>query len=148
VDDDRDFVFDVQANDPAFEKAIRAIKLILQGEYGTEGGLDQNLDRVNDAMYLLNAALDETVSGTAPFGDELAGSYESVEQDIGFDQFLIEQINNTHSRFIGFLEQDIAKVENTDQLEAITKLLDDQQALNASYQTFSRIRQLSLTNFL
>ena len=148
MDDDRDFVFDVQANDPAFEKAIRAIKLILQGEYGTEGGLDQNLDRVNDAMYLLNAALDETVSGTAPFGDELAGSYESVEQDIGFDQFLIEQINNTHSRFIGFLEQDIAKVENTDQLEAITKLLDDQQALNASYQTFSRIRQLSLTNFL
>lgn len=148
VDEDRDFVFDVQANDPAFEKAIRAIKLILQGEYGTEGGLDQNLDRVNDAMYLLNAALDETVSGTAPFGTELSGSFESVEQDIGFDQFLIEQINNTHARFIGFLEQDIAKVENTDQLAAITKLLDDQQALNASYQTFSRIRQLSLTNFL
>lgn len=148
LDDNREFIFDVQANDPAFEKAIRAIKLILQGEYGTEGGLDQNLDRVNDAMYLLNAALDETVSGTAPFGTELAGSFESVEQDIGFDQFLIEQINNTHSRFIGFLEQDIAKVENTDQLEAITKLLDDQQALNASYQTFSRIRQLSLTNFL
>lgn len=148
VDDDRSFVFDVQANDPAFEKAIRAIKLILQGVYGTEGGLDQNLDRVNDAKYLLNAALDETVSGTAPFGTELEGSFESVEQDIGFDQFLIEQINATHSRFIGFLEQDIAKVENTDQLEAITKLLDDEQALNASYQTFSRIRQLSLTNFL
>lgn len=148
VDDDRDFVFDVQANDPAFEKAVRAMKLILQGEFGTEGGLDQNLDRVNDAMYLLNAALDETVSGTAPFGTELSGSFEKVEQDIGFDQFLIEQINATHTRFIGFLEQDIAKVENTDQLEAITKLLDDQQALQASYQTFARVRQLSLTNFL
>lgn len=148
VDDDRNFVFDVQANDPAFEKAVRAIKIILQGEFGTEGGLDQNLDRVNDAMYLLNAALDETVSGDPPFGAELKGSFESVEQDIGFDQFLIEQINATHTRFIGFLEQDIAKVENTDQLEAITKLLDDQQALQASYQTFARIRQLSLTNFL
>jgi len=148
VDDDRDFVFDVQANDPAFEKAIRAMKLILQGEFGTEGGLDQNLDRVNDAKYLLNAALDETVSGTAPFGTELEGSFESVEQDIGFDQFLINQINSTHERFIGFLEQDIADVENADPLEAITKLLDDEQALNASYQVFSRIRQLSLTNFL
>lgn len=148
VDDDRSFVFDVQANDPAFEKAVRAMKLILQGEFGTEGGLDQNLDRVNDAMYLLNAALDETVSGTPPFGTELTGSFESVEQDIGFEQFLIEQINQTHQRFIGFLEQDIAKVENADPLEAITKLLDDEQALNASYQTFSRIRQLSLTNFL
>lgn len=148
VDDDRDFVFDVQANDPAFEKAIRAMKLILQGEFGTEGGLDQNLDRVNDAKYLLNAALDQTVSGTAPFGDELAGSFESVEQAIGFDQFLINQINSTHERFIGFLEQDIADVENADPLAAITKLLDDEQALNASYQVFSRIRQLSLTNFL
>jgi flagellar hook-associated protein 3 FlgL len=148
VDDDRDFVFDVQANDPAFEKAIRAMKLILQGEFGTEGGLDQNLDRVNDAKFLLNAALEQTVSGTPPFGDELAGSLESVEQDIGFDQFLINQINMTHTRFIGFLEQDIADVENADPLEAITKLLDDEQALNASYQVFSRIRQLSLTNFL
>ena len=148
VDDDRDFVFDVQANDPAFEKAIRAMKLILQGEFGTEGGLDQNLDRVNDAKYLLNAALDQTVSGTAPFGDELEGSFESVEQAIGFDQFLINQINSTHERFIGFLEQDIAEVENADPLAAITKLLDDEQALNASYQVFSRIRQLSLTNFL
>ncbi len=75
VDDDRDFVFDVQANDPAFEKAIRAMKLILQGEFGTEGGLDQNLDRVNDAKYLLNAALDETVSGTAPFWHRIGGQF-------------------------------------------------------------------------
>ncbi len=148
LDDDRELEFDIQANDPAFEKAIRAMKIILQGEFGTEGGLDQNADRISDAQYLLNAALSQTVAGNPPFGDELAGSIEQVEQDIGFDRFLLAQVNETNTSFIGFLDQSIAKTENADPLEAITRLLDDEQALSASYQTFARIRQLSLTNFL
>lgn len=148
VDEDRSFEFDIQANDPAFEKAIRAMKLILQGTFGTEGGLDQNQDRIDDAQYLLGSALDRNVQGDPPFGTELSGSIEQVEQDIGFDQYLIETINETHTQFIGFLDKSISDIENVDPLESITKLLDDERALNASYQTFARIRQLSLTNFL
>tara|TARA_R110001606_G_scaffold399308_1_gene584597 strand:+ start:2550 stop:4955 length:2406 start_codon:yes stop_codon:yes gene_type:complete len=148
VDDNRSFEFDIQANDPAFEKAVRAMKLILQGEYGTEGGLDQNLGRINDAKYLLNSALENTVSGTPPFGTELSGSIEQMAQDVGFSNFLIETINRTHTSFIGFLDQSIAKAENADPLETITRLLDDERVLSASYQTYARIRQLSLTNFL
>lgn len=148
VDDDRSFEFDIQANDPAFEKAIRAMKLILQGVTGTEGGLDKNNDRIDDAKYLLNAAMEQTVDGTPPFGTELSGSLEQVEQDIGFDQFLINTINATHTTFIGFLDQSVANIENADPLDTITRLLDDERALSASYQTFARIRQLSLTNFL
>jgi len=148
VDEDRSFEFDIQANDPAFEKAIRAMKLILQGTYGSEGGLDQNQDRIEDAQYLLGSALERNVQGDPPFGTELTGSIEQVEQDIGFDKYLIETINSTHTQFIGFLEKSIADIENADPLESITKLLDDERALNASYQTFARIRQLSLTNFL
>lgn len=148
LDSDRSVEFDIQANDPAFEKAIRAMKLILQGEFGTEGGLDQNQDRIADAQYLLSSALERNVEGDPPFGDEEIGSIEQVSQDIGFDQYLIKSLNQTHTDFIGFLEQSVANIENADPLESITKLLDEQNALNASYQTFARIRQLSLTNFL
>ena len=148
VDENRSFEFDVQANDPAFEKAIRAVKIILQGSFGSEGGLNENLGRLDDARYLLDSALENTVDGTPPYGTELTGSVEQVAQDIGFDQFLIETINQTHVSFIGFLEQSIANAENADPLESITRLLDDERVLNASYQTFARIRQLSLTNFL
>lgn len=148
VDSDRSFEFDIRADNPAFEKAIRAMKLILQGEFGTEGGLDQNQSRVDDAQYLLGAALQNSVQGTPPFGTELTGSIEQVQQDIGFDQYLIKTVNNTHTQFIGFLDQSVANIENADPLETITKLLDEQRALSASYQTFATIRQLSLTNFL
>ena len=41
VSKSRSFEFDTTAVDPAFEKAIRAIQLILQGPTGSEGGLDQ-----------------------------------------------------------------------------------------------------------
>lgn len=148
LDGDRSFDFDIQANDPAFEKAIRAMKLILQGEFGTEGGLDQNQDRIADAQYLLSSALERNVEGDPPFGDEEIGSIEQVSQDIGFDQYLIKTVNQTHTDFIGFLEKSVADIENADPLDSITKLLDQQNALQASYQTFARIRQLSLTNFL
>lgn len=148
VDKDREFEFDITAASPAFEKAIRAMKIILQGEYGTEGGLDQNTDRIQDALYLLASSLQTTVEGTPPYGEEADGSIVQVEQDIGFNQHLIETINKKHTQFIGFLEASTADVENADPLEAITKLLDEERALQASYQSFARIRQLSLTNFL
>ena len=66
-------------------------------------------------------------------GTELDGSIEQVAQDIGFSNFLIETINKTQTSFIGFLDQSIAKAENADPLETITRLLDDERILNASY---------------
>jgi flagellar hook-associated protein 3 FlgL len=144
----RSYENDLTAIDPAFEKAIRGMMLILQGEYGTSGGLDENTDRIGQAKYLIEASLEFTVSGTPPFGTEVEGSIEQVRQEIGFNQVLLDTQNKLHTDFIGFLDTSIADIENVNPLEAITRLLDDSRALEASYQTFARIRQLSLTNFL
>lgn len=144
----RSFENDLTAVDPAFEKAVRALKLILQGEYGTAGGLDQNLERIDQARYLVDSALEFTVNGTPPFGTELTGSIEAVQQDIGYQQVLLNDSNKLHRDFIAFIDTAVADIENVDSLEAITRLLDDTRALEASYQTFARVRQLSLTNFL
>jgi flagellar hook-associated protein 3 FlgL len=144
----RSYENELTAIDPAFEKAIRGMMIILQGKYGTAGGLDENQERVSQAKYLIESSLEFTVSGTPPFGTELTSSIEQVQQNIGFNQVLLSRQNALHNDFIGFIESSVADIENADPLATITRLLDDQRSLEASYQTFARIRQLSLTNFL
>jgi flagellar hook-associated protein 3 FlgL len=148
VDDDRSLSYDLTGVHPAFEKAIRAMGTVAQGVYRTEGGLDQNTGRVSNAIYLLNVALEATVSGTPPYGAEVAGSMESLQMDLGFDQVLLNRTTDSHNRFIGFLESRISETENIDKLEAVERLLDDSRALEASYQALARIRSLSLSDFI
>ena len=148
VDDDRSFNLDLTAVHPSIEKAIRAISIILQGTYQSEGGLDQNSDRTGQAEYLLEAALERTVSGTAPFGAETAGSIEQVQIDMGFNRVLIKDSNAFHKDLIGFFDNAIIDMENINMTETLGRLLDDQRSLEASFQIFARVRDLSLTNFI
>ncbi len=148
VDSDRDFEFDITAADPAFEKAIRAMMLILQGAFQSEGGLDQNPERIGQALFLLQSSIERTVNGTPPFGTELTSNVDKLAIDNAFNLVLLDRTNKQHKDFIGFLDESIARVENSDPLETITRLLDDQRALEASFQTLARIKQLSLINFL
>lgn len=148
LDKDRSFEFDINAIDPAFEKAIRGIRLIMQGVFQSEGGLDQNAARIGQAKYLIGSSLRRAVAGPPPFGTEKGNSIEQMQIDVAFDQVRIDRTKDLHTDFIGFLESSIADVENADPLETITKLLADQQTLEASLQTLARIRQLSLVNFL
>lgn len=148
MDINQTFDFDTTAVDPAFEKAIRAIAIIAQGVFATEGGLDQNKTRVTDALYLLNSAMSPTTTGTAPYGTEKIGNLRQIQVDLGFDRLLVKDTNLRHNSFIAFLESRIADTENIDPLIAITRLLDESRALEASFQALARIRELSLTNFL
>lgn len=148
VDSDRDFEFAINAADPAFEKAIRAMKIILQGAYQTSGGLDQHPERVGQATYLLQSSLQRNVNGTPPFGTEKTSNVDQLNIDNAFNQVLLDDTNKRHKELIGFFDESIAQVENADPLATITKLLDDQRSLEASFQTLAKIRQLSLINFL
>lgn len=47
VESERTLSLGLNGIDPAFEKAIRAMGMIAQGQYGTGGGLEQNLERVD-----------------------------------------------------------------------------------------------------
>ena len=122
--------------------------IILQGEFQGEGGLDQNPERIGQALFLLQSSIERTVNGTPPFGAELTSNVDQLAIDNAFNLVLLDRTNTQHKDFIGFLEESIARVENADPLETITRLLDDQRALEASFQTLARIKQLSLINFL
>ena len=146
--DTRNFEFNTNAIDPAFEKAIRGMMLILQGEFGSEGGLDQNQNRIGEALFLMDDALDRTNSTPPPFGEELGSNIEELEIELGFRAVLLNDIETSNDQIIAYLESSISEVENINELDTIARLLDSQRVLEASFQTFSRVRQLSLTSFL
>ena len=144
----REVDWDLSAINPAFEKAFRAMGLIAQGVFGSEGGLDQNIGRLSQASYLIRSSLSATVTGTPPFGTEERGSIEDVEQTLGYKQVLLSETNRVHAAFRSYLETSINKIENIDRTAVIANILDDTRTLEASYQSLARIRELSLVNFL
>ena len=148
IDQDRQVNVGIYASDTAFEKAFRAMGLIAQGVFGTAGGLDQNQQRINQAMYLMNDALSSPAPGTPPFGTELRGDISTVQQNIGFVQQVISNKNDKHNAFIDFLSTRIAGIEQVDKNQAVTSMLSDSNALQASYQALSKVSSLSLMNYL
>ncbi len=148
VDERRLIDWDVNASHPAFEKAIRAMGILAQGQFGSEGGLDQNTDRIKDALYLLNDSITSPAEGTPPYGDEIQRGMDDIFFDLGLKQVVIKETNVSQENFNNLLEGFITDTEDVDKLEAITRLLDEQRALSASYQAMSRVFTMSLADFL
>ena len=148
VDASREIDIDVNATHPAFEKAIRALGLLLQGEYGTEGGLENNQERIDQAMYLLDDALSSPAEGNPPFGQELTLDFDEIEFELGFKQIVLNDAKTAQENYNNIVENFISDIEDVDQLDAINRLLADQNALEASYQAMSRVLSFSLVDFL
>lgn len=148
VDGERTLSLGLNGIDPTFEKAIRAMGMIAQGQYGTGGGLEQNLERVDHALALLGSALERASGAGEPLGPERPGSVETVRMNLGFDLAVVHETRERQRALAVSLDNQAAAIENVDPLEAMTKLLDDGRALEASYQVVARIRQFSLMNYL
>jgi flagellin-like hook-associated protein FlgL len=148
LDESRSFNLDLNASDPAFEKAMRAMQIIAQGVFGTAGGLDMNNARVTDALYLLGSSQLGAVNGTAPYGTELLSNFDAIDVDNGYKQVLIDRANANHTASIGILDTRVGEIEDVDLLEAITRVTTDARVLEASYQVLARTRSLGLQDFL
>lgn len=147
---DTDTLLDVSmyASDPAFEKALRAMGLIAQGVTGTAGGLDQNQDRITAARYLVADALESPAAGKPPYGAEERSDIETLQSRIGVNQSVIKIRNEKHTQYMALFQARADSLENVDKTEAVTMLLSEQRALEASYQTLASVRQLSLLNYM
>ena len=148
VDQDRQVDVGIYASDTAFEKAFRALGLIAEGTYGTAGGLDQNQSRINQAMYLINDAIKSPAEGTPPFGTELRGDVTAVQQRLDFNVSVVNTATTNQNNFISFLNGRVSDIIGIDQNTVATTLLNDSNALQASYQSLAKIEGLSLMNYL
>ncbi len=136
------------AIDPAFEKAIRAASILAQGEFGTQGGLDQNWDRMEDAIYLLEETVGIDHTSAPPFGTEQFGDTQFILQSIAFDQLVISQTNTRLASTINSFTDSVSEIEDINQTEVIVQLLTQERAVQASYEAIARVQTLALTNYL
>lgn len=80
--------------------------------------------------------------------DAAANSIGKVQSANGQRQNQVELQGKTADERVTFLQGVIADIEDVDMAEAVTKLQQEQTALQASYQAFSQISRLNLLNFL
>lgn len=118
------------AADPAFENLIRALKIAETVDPSDPEGTRQRLDR---AMELVNSSLD---------------GLPDVRGRIGSWRSILEQESTRMQDFTLALDQSVGDIENIDFAEAISRLGEEQAQLQASMAALSRLRQVSLTNFL
>jgi flagellin-like hook-associated protein FlgL len=137
VSETRTIKFGVNGLDPAFEKAIRAIGQLLQGD------LLNNQQRAVDALALLNDAIEHT-----PLSTELPGDLQDIQNRLGINQKVLADAKDEQKQFMAFLEVRQIEIENVDPTEAAVKLNDDVRALNISFATLARVQQLSLVDYL
>jgi len=137
VSETRTIKFGVNGLDPAFEKAIRGIGQLLQGD------LLNNQQRAVDALALINDAIEHTPSST-----ELPGDLQDVQNRLGINQKVLADTKEDQKQFMAFLEIRQISVENVDPTEAAVKLNDDVRSLNISFATLARVQELSLVNYL
>lgn len=148
VDENRTIDIDVTAAHPTFEKMIRAMSLIAQGKFGSEGGLENNQVRIEQAVFLADDAIAAPSEGTPPFGAELQSDLNEIIFNLGFKQVILRDSMARQADFNNLLGGFISLTEDVDETEAITNLLSAQRSLEASYQALSRVFSMSLADFL
>ena len=127
--DDYDVSYGVTADNPAFEKLIRALQLT--ATVTTTPVLDRA--RLQDGLDLVNQAINEL---------------STVRSSIGVTQNALDSANEDHTDMTVYMEQTITQITQVDVAEAASRLSADQLMLQASYMTISQLSKLSLANYL
>ncbi|WP_413207059.1 flagellin [Rhodospirillum sp. A1_3_36] len=138
MDDSRTIEVGVTGKDPAFEKAIRAMGIIAQGD------LANNPQRVQEALTLIADAMEHSPDNTT----EEASDLNTVAQTIGLNAKTLDATITQQENFQVFLENRISDTENVDKNEVLVRLSDESKVLETAYAAFSRISNLSLLNYL
>lgn len=121
-----DITYGVHAGEQGFERAIRALDVVVKGA---------PTDRVmlEHALSVVNQTLEDI---------------PDIRTRIGVSHNAISDTNVKHQEFLLFAEQTITEIENVDLAKAVTQLNAQQVSLDASFLTLARLGELSLMNFL
>ena len=130
IGDDMTIDYGVTADDPAFEKLIRALYTVKNANVAPG-----NIDRAT-----LESALGLAI--------EAIGELPVIVSEIGANRLTLQNFKNKHEDFLVFTQETASQIENVDVAEAISRLSSEQLLLEASYTLIAQLRQLSLANFL
>lgn len=139
VSDDRSVKIGINASDPAFEKAFRALGVIAQGD------LANNPSRVQEALRLVRDSLSHDEANSP---NENASDMTSLQKRIGLARLAISRAQEQSEQAMLYFDQRIGDIEGVNKAEAAARLQIDMSALEISYSAIGRMSGLSLTNYL
>lgn len=122
--------YGVTADEPGFEKLVRALQLVRTADPSDEAQITSRLDQ---ALGLAEEAVSEI---------------PEIRSRIGAARNALESENVRHEESLLYAEQTIGDIENVDVTEAITRLSAHQTTLQASFAALARLQSLSLTDYL
>ncbi len=131
INDELSLTYNVRADDPAFQKMIAALHFAINSEDQTNvSGQNTNL---TTAINLMN---------------EVKNELAAIRNKVNTDIVTIKDVNTQHERFKTYFNQVLSDTVGTDVAEASIKVSLDQTILQASFQAFSRISSLKLSDYL
>ena len=121
-----DITYGVHAGEQGFERAIRALDVVIKG-----GPTDRTT--LEHALGIVNQTLEDI---------------PDIRTRIGVSHSAITDTNVKHQEFLLFTERTISEIENVDLAKAVTQMNAAQVSLDASFLTLARLGELTLMNFL
>lgn len=137
IADGVDLEFGLLAGDLG-EEVFQEMLDLYQFDQGGSGPLQGELDATQFAF--LQAQLQSI--------DTAIDNLRQIHVSNGLSFERLEVVDEQHTDTTVFLEKFIADIEDVDIAEAVTRLNNDQIALEASYQSISSLSQLTLLRFL
>ena len=127
IDDYIDIKYNVRADNPAFQKIFAAIDQSIQADAtNTDAGMSAAFD-------LIQSGLKDVIS---------------VQGSTNANLVAIAQVNDRHDSLKLYWQGLSEQISKTDILTTSTQVAVDQGVLSATFQSFSRINQLRLSDFL
>ncbi|MGD9639243.1 MAG: hypothetical protein AB7U85_09335 [Alphaproteobacteria bacterium] len=151
---------DLNGEYAAFEKAIRALAEIAQGNLiderdprdetdpdnpllYKETDTDRAYQRVSDALALLNDALEHD-----PASDEASGDMATITYQLTMKLATIETTIDSQETYSTYLLNEIDNIETVDPLEAVTAMQAEELALETAYSVLAAMQELTLLDYL
>lgn len=122
--------YGVTAAESGFEALIRGLKIAQTADLSDPDGARQRIDR---ALDLVNQAIDEI---------------PDIRGRIGGSRAVLEKETVRMEDFRLAIDENVGEIENVDLAEAISRLSEQEAQMQASLAALSRLRQVTLANFL
>ncbi len=145
LSEDTTITLGVNAIHPGFEKALRAMGMMAQGQLTRTGNLDEAQQIISEALKLVNDALRHDESELPSESDF---DLEDLHTQIASNRVQIKNQKIRDEDTMSYLGNQVINIENINKTEVAVKLNHDLSALEISYTTLGRIQGLSLANYM
>ena len=153
ISDNQSITFDITGGDAVFQKMFEALGTIAQGNIvssfdatqGETGDINTTLNRVNDAMDLIQSAI---------YSSGVSDSYETnpdiytVLAKVNAISVVLNNDSEMQTTVKANLQNSIYSIKNVDQTEAAIMALMATNNLNASYACLQQVMNVSLLNYM